>query len=81
MGHAPALKEASPVKPRSASTDLISYEPMKSGQEGNEEDDVEYEVVRGETGVKGRGCAVEWGLGHARAAQHTSAWLGFGVRG
>ena len=55
MGRIPSLKERSPVaespaKPQSVSVDLMRYEPMKVGDEV-EEDDVEYEVVRGESGA------------------------------
>lgn len=55
MGRIPSLKEMSPVaesptKPQPVSADLMRYEPMKMGLEAAE-DDVEYEVVRGESGA------------------------------
>ena len=55
MNRLHSLKEMSPVAvsptgPQPVAADLMRYEPMKVGEEA-EEDDVEYEVVRGESGA------------------------------
>lgn len=53
----PSLKQVlpvveSPAKPQAASAERIRYEPMKVGQDGVQEDDVDYEVVRDTSGEK-----------------------------
>ena len=57
VGRVSSFKEVypaaeSPTRPPATSTKLMGYEPLKAGQEGVQEDDVDYEVVRGESGEK-----------------------------